>query len=87
MKVLINETGLISGRQTIVYDPATDKHFSVNSVSHKIANKTFILSCNKNGKVTDWNEVFCVVPSNHDVIIEMLITGALTTANFNFMED
>ena len=85
MKILVNDTHKIIGKQTIVFDGTTQQHFLVSSVNNSIVNKTFILKCDSRGNVKDWNEVYTVVPEQHDFIVDALQSFYLTTKNFNMM--
>jgi len=84
MIVEVKETKRIAGQQSIVKDGAY--YYSVNSVKNPAVDKTFIVKCDKYGKITDWNEVYTITPSNHEKTIEALEMGALSSADFNFVE-
>lgn len=84
MEVKVWETDTSAGNQTIVYDPVSKNYFLVTSISVKgVMNKTFVVVCNENGAVKDWNEVFTIVPSNHDKVVKMLQSKTLTANDFN----
>jgi hypothetical protein len=86
MVIIEKETGLTSGTQTHVQDKETRQHFLVTSIVNPVINKTFIVKCNPNNAVSDWNEVYCCIPANHYFVVDALTTGVLTTKNFNFCE-
>lgn len=83
MVVVKKETGKIAGRQSIVQD--NDKFYLVGSVQNDAVNKTYIVKCNENGKVRDWNEVYTKTPADHDGTIDALENGIITDEDFNFM--
>lgn len=83
MIIVIQETKKISGKQSLVQE-GTD-YFLVSSVSNPAVDKTFIVKCNENGKVKDWNEVYTVSPSNHERTLDALETGVIGVDDFNFV--
>jgi hypothetical protein len=76
-------SGRIVGDQTVVYDPSTDKHFLVTSVSNPAVDKTFVQRCYGNGEVIDRNEVYTLVPADHIKVLGMLYNDELTSENMN----
>lgn len=84
MLVVKKETGRIAGRQSIVEDKG--QHYLVGSISNSAVNKTYIVKCNSEGKVRDWNEVYTVSPANHEGILEALENGMITKKDFNFVD-
>jgi len=84
MIVEVKETKRISGQQSIVKEGAY--YFAVCSVKNPAVDKTFIVKCDKNGKIKDWNEVYTVTPSNHEQTLEALENGILSIADFSFMD-
>ena len=83
MIIVVKETKRIAGKQSLVRE-GTD-FFLVSSVSNPVVDKTFIVKCDENYKVKDWNEVYTVIPSNHERILDALETGVLTVKEFNFV--
>ena len=83
MIIVVKETKRIAGKQSLVQE-GTD-FFLVSSVSNPAVDKTFIVKCNENGVVKDWNEVYTVSPSNHERTLDALETGVLSVKDFNFI--
>ncbi len=84
MNIVKKETHRIAGQQTII--ELDGKFFLVSSVKNSVVDKTFILKCDENGKVKDYNEVYTISPSNHSNTLDALESEMLTTNNFNFVD-
>jgi hypothetical protein len=84
MIIVVQETKRISGKQSIVKEG--DQHFLVSSVTNPVVDKTYILKCNENGVVKDWNEVYTVSPANHELTLDALESGVIGVENFNFVK-
>jgi hypothetical protein len=84
MKILVEETGKIDGRQTLIIDEKINRLFLVNTVVGEVVNKTFILHAKKDGTPYSYNEVFTLMPGSHDFVLKMLLDGQLTADDFNF---
>lgn len=78
------ETNRIAGKQTLLFDPNTQKYYTVTTVSSEVVNKTFILRCDENGKPKDTNELFVLMPGNHKYVVESLTSQMITAQDFNF---
>lgn len=83
MIILVKETKRIAGKQSLVQEGKD--FFLVSSVSNPAVDKTFIVKCDKNGKVKDWNEVYTLSPSDHERTLNELETGVLSVKDFNFV--
>lgn len=91
MKVVIGETNKGNGEQTVMLDETTGKYYLVSSVyfasMYGEVDETYIFECDKDGEVENWSEVWATEPSNHDGIINMLLSGELSVEDFYEQED
>jgi len=83
MIIVVKETKRIAGKQSLVQEGTN--FFLVSSVSNPAVDKTFIVKCDENGKVKDWNEVYTLSPSDHERTLNELETGVLSIKDFNFV--
>lgn len=82
--VIVEETKKIIGKQTLVRDE-NGKYFLISSVDDVgLVSKTFILKCDHNGKVRDFNEIFTSIPANHYSVLKDFLNGDLDS-KLNFM--
>ena len=81
MRTIIPETKRVDGNQTVV--ALQTGTYLVTSIKNSVFNKTYILKCDSNGKVLDWNEVYMTMPANHKKTLEALNNETLTEKDFN----
>lgn len=86
MVITVNETGATTGHQSIVFDKANDAYYLVTSIENPIVSKTYIVKCDKNGAVKDWDEVYTLVPANHKGVLDSLENDVLGPKDFIFIK-
>jgi hypothetical protein len=83
MKMLIEETDKVIGRQSVILDDE-NQFFLVTSISDPVVNKTSIVLCRPNGTAKNWNELYTRTPADHSGVIMELLNGSLTKDHFQF---
>jgi len=84
MNIVVNIPDAMGGRKTLFYDKTENQYYLVFTSASPLVNKTSVYRSNGKGKIVGRNEVYALIPSNHDKLVDMLNKGVVTTADFLF---
>lgn len=83
MKIIKGQLEKGTGEQTLMLDPETGQHFVVSTIS----SETLIFKSDEEGNLLNGGiEVWFTPYMGHEPVVELLVTGQLTTEYFYNMD-
>lgn len=85
MKIINGDLDPGNSQKTLMYDEKTGQYFLVSSVD--TPKETLIFKSDEFGGFASYTDVWGTYSIGHDEVIELLVTGRLTTDYFYNMEE